>query len=100
MTEDDRLTFAPVFIIDVDVSSVFFSDSYVWHCNFSFLVKGLLVALSMLSFRVANDLLIAHLKRYDIEHHLNLAITRPRDFAVPLRRDVRCGLRDYKFLSF
>src|SRR5437773_12245546 len=99
VTEDDGLSFAPVFIIDVDVSSVFFPYGYVWHCSFSFLVEGLLFALSMLSFRVANDLLIAHLKRYDIERHLNLAITRPRDFAVPLTRDARCGLRDYKFLS-
>src|SRR5882724_2581250 len=31
MTEDDGLTAAPVFVIDVDVSSVFFSDSYVRH---------------------------------------------------------------------
>src|SRR5439155_7139638 len=80
MAEDDGLSFAPVFIINVDVSSVFFPCGYVWHCSFSFLVKGLSFALSMLSFRVANDLLIAHLKRYDIERHLNLAITRPRDF--------------------
>src|SRR5438309_4432358 len=35
VAENDRLTFAPVFIMDVDVSPVFFSDSYVWHCNFS-----------------------------------------------------------------
>src|SRR5439155_20160448 len=34
VAENDRLTFAPVFIIDVDVRSVFFSDSYVWHWNF------------------------------------------------------------------
>src|SRR5436190_2903073 len=40
MTENDRLSFAPVLIIDVDVSSVFFSDSYVWHCNFSFSLMG------------------------------------------------------------
>src|SRR6266404_2939456 len=33
MTEDDRLTFAPVFIINVDVLSVFFSCGYVWHVN-------------------------------------------------------------------
>src|SRR5438552_16366500 len=31
VAEHDGLSFAPVFIIDVDVSSVFFSDSYVWH---------------------------------------------------------------------
>src|SRR4030095_1136865 len=34
VAEDDGLTFAPVLIIDVDVSSVFFSDSYVRHRNF------------------------------------------------------------------
>ena len=38
MTEHDGLTFAPVLIIDVDVGSVFFSDSYVWHCNVSSLL--------------------------------------------------------------
>src|SRR3989475_2456617 len=38
VAEHDGLTFAPVLIIDVDVSSVFFSDSYVWHCVFSFLL--------------------------------------------------------------
>src|SRR6266513_2280044 len=38
MAEDDGLSFAPVFIIDVDVSSVFFSDSYVWHGVFSLLL--------------------------------------------------------------
>src|SRR5215813_7084401 len=36
MAEDDRLSAAPVFIIDVDVLSVFFSCSYVWHDGFSF----------------------------------------------------------------
>ena len=36
MAEHDGLSFAPVFVIDVDVSSVFFSDSYVWHDVFSF----------------------------------------------------------------
>src|SRR5438093_12714879 len=35
VTEHNRLPATPVFIIDVDVRSVFFSDSYVWHCNFS-----------------------------------------------------------------
>src|SRR5437867_3576410 len=34
VTEHDRLSAAPVFIIDVDVCSVFFSDSYVWHGDF------------------------------------------------------------------
>src|SRR6201984_1491832 len=31
VTEHNRLSFAPVFVIDVDVLSVFFSCSYVWH---------------------------------------------------------------------
>src|SRR4029077_661491 len=31
VAEDDRLTFAPVFIINVDVLSVFLSASYKWH---------------------------------------------------------------------
>src|SRR5436189_3703756 len=35
MAEHDGLTFAPVLIVDVDVSSVVFFDGYVWHCNFS-----------------------------------------------------------------
>jgi len=38
VAENDRLTFALVFIIDVDVRSVFFSDSYVWHWNFLLLL--------------------------------------------------------------
>src|SRR4051794_8121379 len=37
VTEHDGLSAAPVFVVDVDVSSVFFSDSYVWHDVFSFL---------------------------------------------------------------
>src|SRR5438477_6721686 len=36
MAEHDGLTFSPVLIIDVDVSSVFFSDSYAWHCSILF----------------------------------------------------------------
>src|SRR2546430_15895961 len=36
MAEDNRLPFAPILVIDVDVSSVFFSYSYVRHCNFFF----------------------------------------------------------------
>src|SRR5207249_12079943 len=40
VTEDDGLSFAPVLVIDVDVSSVFFPDSYVWHCVFSFLLMA------------------------------------------------------------
>src|SRR5438876_12163505 len=43
VTEHNRLPATPVLIIDVDVSSVFFSDSYVWHCNFSFFVSGLML---------------------------------------------------------
>src|SRR6266480_1120831 len=31
MAEDDGLSFAPIFIIDVDVSAVLFPDCYVWH---------------------------------------------------------------------
>src|SRR5437764_1501498 len=31
VTEHNRLSATPVFIIDVDVSSVFFSNSDVWH---------------------------------------------------------------------
>src|SRR5947208_2233903 len=38
MAEDDGLPAAPVFIIDVDVSSVFFSDRYVGHGVFSLLL--------------------------------------------------------------
>src|SRR5262245_34156533 len=38
MTEYDRLTFAPVLVIDVDVSSVFFSDCYVWHSSFLYML--------------------------------------------------------------
>src|SRR5438093_6215094 len=33
VTEHNRLPAAPVFIIDVDVRSVFFSCGYVWHCS-------------------------------------------------------------------
>src|SRR5436190_2870412 len=43
MAEHDRLTRAPVFIIDVDVLSVFFSCGYVWHDEF----LSSLVALEM-----------------------------------------------------
>src|SRR5207237_9064769 len=38
VAEDDGLSFAPVFVIDVDVSSVLFSDGYVWHSNLSLLL--------------------------------------------------------------
>src|SRR6476659_3353489 len=34
VTEDNRLSAAPVFVIDVDVSSVFFSNCHVWHERF------------------------------------------------------------------
>src|SRR5438270_554329 len=36
VTEHNGLPAAPVFIIDVDVRSVFFSDGHVWHKRFSF----------------------------------------------------------------
>src|SRR5439155_18820598 len=36
VAEHDRLSAAPIFVIDVDVSSVFFSYSYVWHDDFPF----------------------------------------------------------------
>ena len=42
MAEHDGLSFTPVFIIDIDVSSIFFSNSYVWHDVFFFLL-GLLL---------------------------------------------------------
>src|SRR5207302_2292944 len=42
VAEHDGLTFAPILIVDVDVGSVFFSDSYVWHGIF-FLVPGLML---------------------------------------------------------
>jgi hypothetical protein len=31
MTEHNGLPFAPVFVIDVNVTTVFFAYSYVWH---------------------------------------------------------------------
>jgi hypothetical protein len=37
VTEHDRLPAAPIFIKDVDVGSLFFSDCDVWHVPFSFL---------------------------------------------------------------
>ena len=37
VAEHDGLTFTPVFVIDVDVSSVLFPNSYVRHDLFSFL---------------------------------------------------------------
>src|SRR4026207_744125 len=36
VAEDDRLSAAPIFVIDVDVRSVFFSDGHVWHKRFPF----------------------------------------------------------------
>src|SRR5438552_5883807 len=44
VAEHNRLPAAPVLIIDVDVGSVFFSDSYVWHCNFPFFISGLMLS--------------------------------------------------------
>src|SRR4029077_15499709 len=38
VTEHNRLSAAPVFVIDFNVRSVFFSCGYVWHCNFLSLV--------------------------------------------------------------
>src|SRR5438046_3276016 len=43
VTEHNRLPAAPVFIIDVDVSSVFFPFCYVWYCSF-FCFSGVLLA--------------------------------------------------------
>jgi len=34
MAEHDGLSFAPVFVIDIDILSVLFSCSYVWHDDF------------------------------------------------------------------
>src|SRR5678816_3605749 len=34
VTEHNRLSAAPVFVIDVDISSVFFSNCDVWHIEF------------------------------------------------------------------
>src|SRR5205814_9883198 len=45
VTEHNRLPAAPVFIIDVDVSSVFFPYRYVWHCSFLCFDGSLLAAL-------------------------------------------------------
>src|SRR4029077_12844538 len=36
VTEHNRLSAAPVFIIDLDVLSVFFSNCHVWHKRFPF----------------------------------------------------------------
>src|SRR5437899_10786973 len=50
VTEHDRLPAAPVFVIDVDVRSVFFSDSDVWHavplsCCYKKLISASVVSL-------------------------------------------------------
>src|SRR5437762_2798212 len=42
MAEHYGLTLAPVFVVDVDVSSVFFSDGYVWHDVLPFWLEFLL----------------------------------------------------------
>jgi hypothetical protein len=34
VTKDDGLSFTPVFVIDVDVFSILFPSSYVWHNDF------------------------------------------------------------------
>src|SRR5712691_10787476 len=39
VTEHDGLSAAPVFIIDVDVRSVLFSDGHVWHKRFPFSLR-------------------------------------------------------------
>src|SRR5437870_10627621 len=54
MAEDDGLSAAPVFVIDVDVSSAFFSDSYVWHTNFLSL-EWFIACISLGSFLSAYD---------------------------------------------
>src|SRR5437016_5454808 len=36
VAEDEGLSFAPIFIIDIDVSSVFFSNCDVWHSGSPF----------------------------------------------------------------
>src|SRR5436309_3704754 len=40
VAEHDGLSFAPVFIIDVDIRSVFFPYGYVWHCSSPFLLMA------------------------------------------------------------
>src|SRR5437773_10175833 len=40
VTEHDGLSFAPVFVIDVDVSSVFCPCGDVWHCSSPFLLMA------------------------------------------------------------
>src|SRR5438876_7849880 len=45
MTENDRLTVAPVFVIDLDVSSVFFSNCYEWHGSSSWMFVSLRINL-------------------------------------------------------
>src|SRR5437773_12107483 len=45
VTEHNRLSAAPVLVIDVDVSSVFFPYRYVWHCSFLCFDGSLLAAL-------------------------------------------------------
>src|SRR5438046_9511531 len=39
VTEHNRLPGAPVFIIDVDVRSIFFSNCDVWHTEFPFCLR-------------------------------------------------------------
>src|SRR4029077_9532258 len=61
MAEDDRLPLAPVLVIDVDVSSVFFSYGYVWHSNFSFLL-----VVHYLSHRCGSSINCLKLSRYSL----------------------------------
>ena len=73
MAEDDGLSFAPVFVIDVDVSSVFFSYSYVWHDVFSFLSWVISVGLFLSKLAMFVD-------------YRRFAIARSRDFVLPRMR--------------
>src|SRR5438445_2460636 len=61
VAKDDGLSFAPVLVIDIDVSSVFFPDSYVWHTNFLSL-EWFIACISLGSF----------LSAYDVGDHLKL----------------------------
>jgi hypothetical protein len=59
VAEDNGLTLAPVFVVDVDVSSVFFSNGYVWHDVFpswlGFLLGALLTQTARDKQRFAGD---------------------------------------------
>src|SRR5205823_3908219 len=64
MTEHDRLTRAPVFIIDVDVLSVFFSCGYVWHGEF------LSVKVALTDVPPVADLVPSNLRPSDSRRHV------------------------------